>query len=478
MTEETFKRVGQGFANARNLVSGIINAKDSYKPELARELTFIAYQIMDSTATPEQQVLQLKSLGFTIPWAAVNPVLDFAQLEQIYLTRKAQAPYMMDGLVIYQNQCNAYPTEGLPKHIIAFKMMGETAEVIVTQVIWKASKDRLLKPVVHYQSIFLSGAHLERATAHNARYVVLNKIGPGAKIFITRSGDTIPYVVSVLEPAAEPSLPDPQEHGEYTWNENQVEFVLKQDNAQVLAAKIEHFLDKLEIKNVGPLRVKAFVDSGLISIYHVLTATPDRLAQIERIGPVLANQIYQEIQTKINGVSLARIMGACGVFPGIGERRFTSIIQAYPNFLSMARESPQVLVERIQQVKGFKKLAAEIAIRMSTFADWLDQHPMIRVGTPNAPPAQATGTLLTIVGQAPQIAQTLTGMTIVFSGFRDKELEGAIEARGGRVTTSVSRNTSMLIMKDVNDRKGKANKALAKGIPLVAREVFIAQYIR
>jgi len=248
---------------------------------------------------------------------------------------------------------------------------------------------------------------------------------------------------------------------------------LKQDNAQVLAAKIEHFLDKLEIKNVGPLRVKAFVDSGLISIYHVLTATPDRLAQIERIGPVLANQIYQEIQTKINGVSLARIMGACGVFPGIGERRFTSIIQAYPNFLSMARESPQVLVERIQQVKGFKKLAAEIAIRMSTFADWLDQHPMIRVGTPNAP-----RTLLTIVGQAPQIAQTLTGMTIVFSGFRDKELEGAIEARGGRVTTSVSRNTSMLIMKDVNDRKGKANKALAKGIPLVAREVFIAQYIR
>lgn len=478
MTEKTFKRVGQGFSNARNLVSGIINSKDNYKPELARELTFFAYQIMDSTATPEQQILQLKSLGFEIPWTVVSPVLNFSQLEQIYLARKAQAPYMMDGLVIYQNQCNAYPTEGLPKHIIAFKMIGEIAEVMVTQVIWKASKDRLLKPVVHYQPIFLSGAHLERATAHNARYVVLNKIGPGAKIIITRSGDTIPYVVTVLEPAAEPSLPDPRKHGEYTWNENQVEFVLKQDNAQVFAAKIEHFLDKLEIKNVGPLRVKAFVDYGLISVYDVLTATPERLAQIDRIGPVLANSIYQEIQSKINGVPLARIMSACGVFPGIGEKRFASIIQAYPNLLSMAQEPPQVLEERIRQVKGFKKLAAEIANRMSTFADWLDRHPMIRVEIPNISPAQDTETLLTIVGKAPQIAQTLTGMTIVFSGFRDKELQEAIEARGGRVTTSVSRNTSMLIMKDVNKRKGKANKALAIGIPIIAREEFIAKYIQ
>lgn len=478
MIDDTFKQVGQGFSNARNLVSGIFNSKDNYKPELARELTFIGYQIMDSIETPEQQILQLRNMGFNIPWAATSLDLNVNQLEQIYLTRKTQAPYKMDGLVIYQNHPNVYPTEGLPKHIIAFKTMSETAETVVTQVIWKASKNRLLKPVIHYQPVVLSGATLERTNGDNARYIVLNKIGPGAKIIITRSGDVIPRIVSVVQPANQIAFPDPQEHGEYTWNESQVEFILKADNSQVLAAKIEHFLTKLEIRNVGPLRVKAFVDSGLTSIYHVLTATPERLTQIDRIGPILANQIYQDIHNKINGVSLARIMAACGVFPNIAEKRFNTIIQVYPNLLSMVNDPVNVLTERIQQIKGFNELAAEIAIKLPIFANWLSQHPMIRIEELTQPTINSNETLLTIVSTAQVITQTLTGMVIVFSGFRDKELEGAIEMRGGRVRSSISKNTTMLVMKDINDRKGKANEAINKGIPLVAKEEFINHYIK
>jgi len=94
-----------------------------------------------------------------------------------------------------------------------------------------------LKPVVIYESVYLSGADLTNATGHNARFIIDNGIGPGAKIKITRSGDTIPKVLLVVEPSPYgPSYPDPNIVGQYAWNENQVEFILLADNDEVVAA--------------------------------------------------------------------------------------------------------------------------------------------------------------------------------------------------------------------------------------------------
>jgi NAD-dependent DNA ligase len=67
-------------------------------------------------------------------------------------------------------------------------------------------------------------------------------------------------------------------------------------------------------------------------------------------------------------------------------------------------------------------------------------------------------------------------MTIVLSGFRG--LESQIEARGGRIGTSVSRNTSLVVVKDMNNLTGKPAKAQQLGIPIMPREQFEAQYLR
>jgi len=485
MTKETFNKIGQGFKNARNMVSGIVNAKDSYNSDIAKELKFIAYRIMDSKDTPEQQGLKLVSMGFTIPWMVNKQSLSIEELEQILQIRKASAPYEMDGLVVYQNDNTQYPVIGLPQHVIAFKMQTDTAETVVTEVIWEASKDRLLKPVIIYQPVVLSGATLQRTSGDNGRYIVNNGIGPGARIVITRSGDVIPRIVAVLQPAPQPSVPDPNIHGAYTWNTNEVEFVLLQDNSEVLAAKIEHFLSKLEVKNIGPARVKSMVDAGCDSIYKLLTATPEQLASIDRIGPNLAHQMCQEIKSKIQNVPLARIMGACGIFPGIGEKRFEAIIQQYPQIMSWCKQDPAIIEQSLLQVKGFKKLAHEIAIKLSSFHDWLLAHPMITIQSPVMQPVSPQPTRTPVMQPvSPQhtktepISSTLTGMTIVFSGFRDGELQNAIQQRGGKVTTSVSRNTTFLVMKDLSQIKGKAEKATELGVKVISRDQFVNEYIK
>lgn len=468
MSKAVFAKIGTEFKNARNMLSGIINAKDSFKPEFAKELTYVAFRVMDTQENPEQQVLRLMSLGFTIPYAVVSPNLSMELLEQIFLQRKEAATYEMDGLVVYQNKHIEYPTGEKPKHVVAFKMNTEMKETTVRGVVWEASKDRLLKPVIIYEPVMLSGATCQRVSGDNARYICTNGIGPGAKIIMTRSGDTIPRIVKVLSPV-QPQIPDPKEHGVYDWNENQVEFVLKQDNAQVLAAKIEHFLNKLDVKNVGPARVETFVKGGLVSIYHVLAATPQHFEAMERIGPHLAQQIWTEIHTKIQNVPLAKLMAASCIFPNLGERRIQLIVEAHPNIMDYVTADKGQLIALIQSIKGFKKLAELFVANLPTFVQWLKQHPMITI--------KQTGSLLQMDPSRPQVPQNLVGMTFVFTGQRDKEMETQIQERGGKIGTAVSKNTAYLIMHDMSEVKGKAEKAMGLGVKVVSKDQFRQSFL-
>ena len=473
MSKEAFARVGGGFSNARNMVSGLINAKESFNPQLVSSIQFLAFRLVELKdpqtglpikEPPETEILRLKSFGFTTPWAARADTLTLTQLQSVLQQRRQEAPYEVDGLVVYQNRSADYPIGEKPSHVVAFKMNLHSADTTVIEVVWEASKDRLLKPVIIYEPVILSGATLQRTSGDNARYIVTNGIGPGAKIRITRSGDTIPRIVEVLQPV-QPQLPDPRIHGQYAWNANQVEFVLLQDNPQVTAAKIEHFLETLGVKNVGPARVKAFVEGGLNSITAILTATPQQFAQVERIGINLANQIYTEIQTKIKSVPLARLMAASGFFSGFGEKRLQALIDVYPNVIQYVNVPTTQLTAAIEKVPGFgDKLASEFAQKLPEFVQWWNKNPMITLASVSQTPM-------------PSGPQTLTGITVVFSGFRDKQLQERIEQRGGKVGNAISKSTNYLIMKDPQDIKGKAQKAASLGVPVISRDQFIAQFL-
>jgi DNA ligase (NAD+) len=68
-------------------------------------------------------------------------------------------------------------------------------------------------------------------------------------------------------------------------------------------------------------------------------------------------------------------------------------------------------------------------------------------------------------------------ITVVFTGVRDKELEAEIEARGGKVSTSVSKNTNVVVAKDPNEDSGKIKTAKGLGIPVITIEQFKKDYM-
>jgi DNA ligase (NAD+) len=501
MTKETFARVGAGFKNARNLVSGIAGSKKQFNPILARELSFYAYRIVNKAMTAEEDINELLRLGFLVPNAVAAPYLTKEILEDYYRQRKEQAPYEMDGLVIYQNQPGEYPIGEAPRHVVAFKTGSETAVTTVTRVVWRASKDRLLKPRVFYEVKHLSGADLEKASGYNARFIVDHNIGPGAEILLTRSGDTIPKILSVIKPAPNgPDLPDPNVFGNYFWNSNQVELFISEDSPEVMVGKMKHFLTTIGVKKFGRNRIMLLVDAGIRNIDDLLAVTPEELEQIDGIGPDLSNQLVTDIHEKITNISLPRIADASGIFPGVGERRFEMITDVYPNFLDLVSQfgdNELAIADYIRGVKGFNKLADVIAAKLPLFMEWIHRHPEITIAQPrlvpipsaNVPPLKPGLTMnpsastvpiqLQIGGSPSTQSNRLVGTTSVFSGFRDKQLEDRIKARGGKVTTSVSRNTTFLILKDLSPEsmKGKAEKAQQLGAQLISRDQFEREYL-
>lgn len=467
-----FNEVGPqyGMRNARNLVSGLVNSKASFKPDLAQRLHFIAFRIMNSNDPPAQQILHLRALGFETPYAVEANSLNVELLTRTLEQRKSQAPYEMDGLVVYQNRQIEYPEGENPKQAIAFKIANRGVTTRVTYVEWNASKDKLLKPIVHYEPVQLPDATLTKASGYNARYILENGIGPGAIISVIRSGDVIPKIVQIIE-KVQPQWPDPRQ-GEFKWDDNEVELVLLRDNPQSIAAKLEHFANKLDIKNLGPAKIALLVEAGFDTPGQIATITPEQLEQLDRVGSSLANKLVNEIREKTHEVPLPTLMAASGIFPGFSEKRFSAILDRYPNLLHMSL-SPQQLQQMIHSVEGFGDvLSAEFADGWPLFKDWLRRNSMITYIDP-ARVAQQREHQRQVIEQ---MAHPLKGKKVVFSGVRNPAIQKQLENVGGIVASSVSGQTNLLVLHDVAQGRGKLEEARKKGIPYMSMDQFISQY--
>lgn len=456
------------FKNARNAGSGVVNSKE-VNEELAKHMKFFAYNILDwpyDKINQEQQLKFLEALGFDLPWYVVVKDVNIQKLEKFLEKRRNEAPYDIDGIVVGDN-AKFYPIEEgkNPKHMIAFKM-DVSMITTVKEVVWKPSKDGILKPVVIYDPVDMSGVTMTRASGKNAKFIVGNGVGPGAKILITRAGDVIPDILEVIEPSTELQLPTEK----YTWNENEVEFILQnsEDNDTVKKGRIEYFMTQLDIKNVGPGRIALLFDNGYDTIYKILSASIEDFAQIEGLGKKSGKQIYDNIHNVIESAPLPNLMAASGVFgPGFGAKRFETILNVYPDILERATLKTSELTALIRFVPGFDKISENIAEGLPKFIQWLKEHPMIIVESIEP----------SFIGQEVDANYIpMNDIKVVFTGFRSSELEDKVKQRGGIVSSSVSKTTTYLVAKDPNDLKGKGEKAQQLGIPIISVEKFKSEY--
>ncbi len=462
MSKDTFtKKWKEKYANPRNLVSGVVNSK-SLK-EAAKDVEFVAYEIVSKgeNPPPSEQFAELKKLGFRTPRVTEIADIDADTLRETLIDYKTASPFEIDGIIVQSNVPYFRNNSGNPEYAFAFKMMMEDAvvETEVLRVEWNLSKRGYLKPRLELSPVSTGGVVIKFATAFNAKFIEDNKLGPGAKVLVTRSGDVIPYIVKVVLPADAPSMPDIP----YVWNETHVDILAVSEDRDMCIQLIVNFFQTFGIKFVSEATVDKMFDNGFDTLYKIITADVNDLAKIEGMGLKSAQRIRGNIDVALQEVTLAKMMSASGIFGfGFGEKKFKRLLNGYPLIFSDYKKlSPQAFIANVTKIEGFSdKTAGKIREGIMPFLYFMKKvSPLIRF-------------------KKVEVAnlQRFKGIKVVFTGFRDASVQEKIESEGGQVTTSVSKNTGLVVAANPNESTGKVQKARELGIKIMSRDAFMKEY--
>lgn len=481
---ERLKHLG---ANARNVVAGTMNKKTP-NPDIARAMTFVAYEIRAGGGAASgaagrrlsEDLAALARGGFTtVYWESLDASqMTMDDLSDRLVARRAGSPYEVDGVVVSHDAPHKVVAGKNPKHAFAFKSLltHDEAEVIVSAVEWNVSKDGFLKPTVLFNPVVLNGVTIQRATGFNAGFIEAQKIGPGGRIVIIRSGDVIPKIQRVLTPAASGrgALPEGAgEPGGPQWNETHVDLKMAPDGIDPEYAKkqMEHFAVSLEMPSVAAGTIKKMYDNGVTSVAAMLRVTAEDLAKMEGFQRTLAEKVATAIAEAKARATCADLMVASNAFGrGFGTRKIALILGAFPD-RRMPDDVPTVA--ELSAVKGIgPKTATEFVEGIGRFRAFLRETGL----TTTCSAAPAAGPAAPAAAAPTGALARLAGAKIVFTGFRAKDWEARIAAVGGQVSSSVSRATTLVVAADPDKVTGKVADAQKYAIRVMGKDAFAAEY--
>ena len=451
ISKKIFKdKYASEFKNSRNMVSGQLSAKDP-DGTIISDLDFVAYEVIEPQLRYQkplgEQYQFLKCHSFKVVY---NRKVERELIEQTILMdylerRKNKSKCQIDGLVITIDGEYERNESDNPKYAFAFKIQGETAEVEVAHVKWNLSKSGRYKPRICIKPVELAGVTISSLTGFNAKYVVANNISSGTRLLITRSGDVIPHIITVLSNAQKGvSLPQNSKWGSSV----DLYHNFKKTPNEVVVKQMVHFFTSLGCLNCKDKTILKVYNAGYKTIESIIEASVEDLSGIEGIGRVLATKLISSIQTNVKDATVFDLLAALNCFgEGIGLRKIQNVDLNDPKKqvkgLSQVTINEKILPvwdRSLERVKNIKKMVG------------------VNLVPENQPPPSRGGDC------------ALAGRTFVFTGFRDASLEKQIVDLGGKVTTSVSnKTTDLIISDDGNSSSSKFIKAKHLGIKITTK---------
>ena len=457
------------FANARNLVSGMINRKSV--DEKSKDLHFVTYEVVQPSMKPSDQMRTLQNTGFETVMNRSVDQLTNEFLSALLLELRKDYEYEIDGVIV-SNDAIYERQSGNPDHAFAFKMVisDQVAEAKVVDVIWEASKDGYFKPRVRIEPIHLGGVKIEYATGFNGKFIEENKIGIGAVIMMVRSGDVIPYIQSVSTPAEKAKMPSVP----YIWNKTNVDVLLENpdDDETVQEKNVTAFFVSLEVDGLAKGNIKKLFKTGENTVAKILKMSVTDFEKVEGFKTKISEKIHKSIQTKIQEASLLDIMVASGKLGrGLGERKIKPILDKYPDVLVSAHSS-DIKESMLQEVAGIgKENAREFVKNIPEFLEFLG-----KCGLENKL-RDPLGGQNVIKVNVKDMSHPLFGKKIVMTKVRDKEIIDFLTRVGALLEDSIKKDTVVLIVKSKEDVSNKTEYAQKNGIPTMTPDEFKQIYI-
>lgn len=445
---------------SRGVVTGVFNSLEP-NLDIVSSLRFIAFGIsiapLKTELKPSKQFLLLENLGFKTPCHKIVKEVDSKTLEKYLEVRKKKSLYEIDGIIVASDYEYEKIKKDNPKHAIAFKINEEGVKTEVLEVFWEPTKHGILFPVVQVKPVVLEGDTVKNSSGKNAKYISENNIGAGAIVSLVKSGGVIPEIIEVF---SETKAQFPKV--KYHWDENKVNIVLDNfmNNVHVKIKRILHFYTALDVVGLKEGNVVRFYENGLNSIVKINNASVEDILEIEGFKEKSALKIYEAIHKKIdNPINLWDLMFASLCFnKGLGPRRLKLLVQKIPSLYNLEIPSKEDILE----IDGFGEIVSEQFLEgMVKFKKFVKSHSTLS---------------LVPSGEALKIKKDLKSenLYVLFSGFRDKELEEKLVSEGATIEKSFTRKVNLLIVDDIDSSSSKITKARENNIKIISRDKNLA----
>jgi len=470
------------FANPRNLAAGTLKLLDP-REVAKRPLRLVCYYLLTDEVELQFQsenLQLLRQMGFpTDPhWKLCHTLEDVFAYVDYWEEAREKLPFQIDGIVLKVDSLRQQQLLGTvaraPRWAIAYKYEAKKATTVLKNIVLQVGRTGKVTPVAELEPVFLAGSTISRATLHNADYIAALDLRIGDTVIVEKGGEVIPKVSGVVlekRPAqAQPyRFPEvcPCPHRQPLYRPpGEVDYYCDHPECPwQIRRRIEHFASRraMDIEGMGPRVVDQLVQAGLlrnIADIYDLPHHRTKLLALERWGEKSVANLLAAIEASKQR-PYPRVLFALGI-RFVGEETAKILAAAFPSIDALAQAS----VEELTAIHGIGDRIAESVYRF--FRDPNNQQILERL--------RRAG--LQFAAEAPRVVRKtgfFAGKTFVLTGelasMRREEARREIEARGGRVTDSVSRKTDYLI---VGQNPGsKLRKAQELGIPQLSEEQFL-----
>ncbi len=450
LNEERGSRELPRFANPRNAAAGSLHQID---PAMVRDrpLDFFAYTLLPRGERQSGDLERLSGLGFRVNphWRACGSFDDVVEFCREWETRRDTLDYEIDGVVVKVDavglQDRLGSTSKAPRWAIAFKFKARQATTVVLDIKVQVGRTGALTPKALLEPVVLGGVTIRNATLHNEDEIDRLGLRIGDRVLVERGGDVIPKIVKVVEEA-----PDRREFqapascpvcGSAVFRAD--DEVVRRCLSQACPARMKeaflHWAQRkaMNIGGLGERLVKQLVDGGVVSdvsdLYR-LSDDPDGLAALERMGEKSVGNLLAEIDAS-RAVGFERLIHGLGI-RHVGER--TAHVLAR-HFHSMSR----LMAAEPAELEQVDEIGPVVAATVSRFMREPRNRALIER-------LESAGLPMASDGPAPERPnQVFAGQRIVVTGTLEAwtrdEAKVLIEARGGRVASSISGKTAFVL---------------------------------
>ena len=482
ITYEEFDRINEAiddadakYKNPRNLCSGSVRQLNS-KITAERNVRFYAFTLseadgVDYEGLRSNQMKWMAEQGFdVVEYVKVDNKSIFEAIDN-YAERVHSFEIPSDGLVLTLEDLEYAATLGttakFPRDSLAFKWADQQAETILREIEWSPSRTGLLNPIAIFDPVELEGTTVKRASVHNLNIMETLKLGIGDTITVYKANMIIPQIGDNLTKSGNIELPS---HCPVCDGATEIKLmtgtkVLTCTNPNCLAKQVKRFSlfvsrDALNIEGLSEQTLLKFIGLGYIKSFadiFRLESHRDEIVELDGFGKKSYDKLSSSIEKARHTVP-TRILVALGI-PGVGVTTAAQIARACENKwakISSLSYGELIAINGIGEVmaRDYEAFFAD-EHNKSVVLDLVDE--------------------LDIDESYEKAGEALSGEIFVITGSLEHyksrtELKKEIEAQGGKVAGSVSKNTSYLVTNNPESGSSKNKAAAELGVKIITED--------